>query len=237
MPVHRWRCSWPISPTHPSFYIHGVPLKTVDHFTYLGSTLSSCCSLDTEIHTRINKASSSFGRLGNRVFKYRNLKVSTKVAVYNVVCLSTLPYGAWIMDPIPPAHHQPRGLPYPLPTEDPQSVLGRSNPPYRHPQQHWLNLDWSSCGQKTSALDRAHHTHAWTPPAPPNPLQPANGRKALDSADSTENIQEEEFNLRQPPPCVLLSGLYVPMCVCSLYLYGWQIAVVIGYHGISSNKS
>ncbi len=30
------------------------------------------------------------------------------------------------MDPIPPAHHQPRGLPYPLPTEDPQLVLGRS---------------------------------------------------------------------------------------------------------------
>ena len=82
------------APTPPSFHIHGVPLKTVDHFTYLGSTLSSCCSLDTEIHTRINKASSSFGRLRSRVFENRNLKVSTKVAVYNAVCLSTLLYGA-----------------------------------------------------------------------------------------------------------------------------------------------
>ncbi len=78
----------------PSFHINGVLLKIVDHFTYLGSTLSSCCSLDTEIHTWINKASSSFGRLRSRVFENRNLKVSTKVAVYNAVCLSTLLYDA-----------------------------------------------------------------------------------------------------------------------------------------------
>lgn len=81
-------------PAPPSFHINGVPLKSVDHFTYLGSTLSSSSSLDTEIHTRINKASSSFGRLRSRVFENRNLKVSTKVAVYNAVCLSTLLYGA-----------------------------------------------------------------------------------------------------------------------------------------------
>ncbi len=70
------------APIPPSFHINGVLLKIVDHFTYLGSTLSSCCSLDTEIHTRINKASSSFGRLRSRVFENRNMKVSTKVAVY-----------------------------------------------------------------------------------------------------------------------------------------------------------
>ncbi len=82
------------APIPTSFHINGVPLKTVDNFTYLGSTLSSCCSLDTEIHTRINKASPSFGRLRGRVFENRNLKVSTKVAVYNAVCRSTLLYGA-----------------------------------------------------------------------------------------------------------------------------------------------
>ncbi len=81
-----------------------------------------------------------------------------------------------VMDSIPPADQQPRGLPYPLPTEDPQFVLGRSNPPHSHPQQHWLNLYGS---QKTSALARARHMHAWTPPAPPSPLQSTNGRKAL----------------------------------------------------------
>ncbi len=35
-----------------------------------------------------------------------------------------------VIYPIPPAHHQPRGLPCPLPTEDPQFDLGS------HPQQH-----------------------------------------------------------------------------------------------------
>lgn len=82
------------SSSPPSFHINGTPIKTVDHFTYLGSTLSTHCSLDTEIHTRINKASSAFGRLRSRVFENRNLKVSTKVAVYNAVCVSTLLYGA-----------------------------------------------------------------------------------------------------------------------------------------------
>ncbi len=89
------------APIPPRFHINGVPLKTVDNFTYLGSTLSSCCSLDTKIHTWINKASSSFGRLRSRVFENRNLKVSTKVAVYNAVCLSTLLYGAESMDSTP----------------------------------------------------------------------------------------------------------------------------------------
>ena len=148
------------APTPPNFHINGDPLKTVDHFTYLGSTLSSCCSLDTEIHTRINKASSSFGCLCSRVFENRNLKVSTKVAVYNVVCLSTLLYGAesWT-----PYHQQIINLEA-FHICCLQKILSLSwedrNPPYRHPQQHWLNLYGSSCGQKTSALDRTHHTHA-----------------------------------------------------------------------------
>ncbi|XP_061574023.1 uncharacterized protein LOC133440720 [Cololabis saira] len=81
-------------PSPHSFHINGIPLKTVEHFTYLGSTISSHCSLDTDVHTRINKASSAFGRLRRRVFENRNLKVGTKVAVYNAVCVSTLLYGA-----------------------------------------------------------------------------------------------------------------------------------------------
>ncbi|XP_041934160.1 uncharacterized protein LOC121696990 [Alosa sapidissima] len=51
-------------------------------------------TLDSEIHHRINKASSAFGRLRKRVFGNNNLKISTKVAVYNAVCVTTLLYGA-----------------------------------------------------------------------------------------------------------------------------------------------
>lgn len=77
-----------------TFYINGNPLNIVDQFTYLGCTVSADTCLDSEIHNRINKASSAFGRLRKRVFDNKNLKISTKVAVYNAVCVSTLLYGA-----------------------------------------------------------------------------------------------------------------------------------------------
>ncbi len=38
---------------------------------------------------------------------------------------------------------------------------------------------WKQQWPKTSALARAPHMHAWTPPAPPSPLQSTNGFKAL----------------------------------------------------------
>ena len=44
-----------------------------------------------------NLAASSFGRLRSRVFENNNLRISTRVAVYRAVCVSTLLYGseAW----------------------------------------------------------------------------------------------------------------------------------------------
>ena len=78
----------------PSFQINGVSLKEVDQFIYLGSTLSSDCSFDNEINSHMHKASSAFGRHRKRVFENKNLKVSTKVAIYNVICASILLYGA-----------------------------------------------------------------------------------------------------------------------------------------------
>ena len=62
-------------------------------FTYLGSILSSNCDLSGEIQHRLKQASSSFGRLMQRVFLNRNLTITTKVAVYKAICISTLLYG------------------------------------------------------------------------------------------------------------------------------------------------
>uniref|UniRef100_A0A3B3SLX5 Calcium voltage-gated channel auxiliary subunit gamma 8 n=1 Tax=Paramormyrops kingsleyae TaxID=1676925 RepID=A0A3B3SLX5_9TELE len=47
-----------------------------------------------EINHHISNASSAFGRLRKRVFDNKNLMISTKIAVYNAVCISTLLYGA-----------------------------------------------------------------------------------------------------------------------------------------------
>ena len=79
---------------HPRFHIDNEDLKVVENFPYLGSILSSSCSIDAEINARISKASTAYGRLNQRVFSNHNLKVTTKAAVYRAVCLSTLMYGA-----------------------------------------------------------------------------------------------------------------------------------------------
>ena len=80
--------------TSPIFTINGLNLKKVECFRYLGSNISSNCRLDDEIHYRIAQATGSYGRLVQRVFRNNNLKLDTKIAVYNAVVLSTLLYGS-----------------------------------------------------------------------------------------------------------------------------------------------
>ena len=77
----------------PTITIDGTKLNVVDEFCYLGSCLSSDGSLDKEIERRISKASSSFGRLWNRVWGVRGIKQATKVAVYRAIVLPSLLYG------------------------------------------------------------------------------------------------------------------------------------------------
>ena len=62
----------------PTILIGDTALKTVEHFKYLGSVVSSDCSLDREISTRINKASQALGRLRTRVMNHKSIKLPTK---------------------------------------------------------------------------------------------------------------------------------------------------------------
>ena len=80
-------------------YIDDNPLKTVDRFTYLGSVLNTSGNITDDVQRRIGLASAAFGRLAERVFYNRNLRVQTKVAVYKAVCLSVLLYAseAWVL--------------------------------------------------------------------------------------------------------------------------------------------
>ncbi|KAG7170788.1 Retrovirus-related Pol polyprotein from type-1 retrotransposable element R2-like [Homarus americanus] len=78
----------------PQFYINGDPIKIVNQFKYLGSTLTPTCSLDMEIQTRVNLASAAFGRLRTRVFLNNDREYGTKTAVYLAVCISTLIYAS-----------------------------------------------------------------------------------------------------------------------------------------------
>ncbi|XP_072171913.1 uncharacterized protein [Diadema setosum] len=81
------------APCQPSITLNGIQLKNVKSFKYLGSTLSSDGTLDNEIAARIQMASLALGRLRTKVLQHKNVRLSTKLKVYNAVVLSSLLFG------------------------------------------------------------------------------------------------------------------------------------------------
>ena len=77
----------------PNIIIDDTPLANVEHFKYFGSTISCDGSLDKEIASRISKASQALGRLRNRMLNQHNIRLSTKMKVYNALVLPSLLYG------------------------------------------------------------------------------------------------------------------------------------------------
>jgi len=80
-------------PPAPSIVFDNTQLANVEHFKYLGSTISCDGSLDKEIALRISKASQALGRLRTRVLNQHSIRLSTKLKVYNAVVLPSLLYG------------------------------------------------------------------------------------------------------------------------------------------------
>ena len=64
-----------------SLFIKDYALETVNSFIYLGSTLTSTTSLDTEIGKRIGHAATNMSKLSQRVWKNQKLTTPTKIAV------------------------------------------------------------------------------------------------------------------------------------------------------------
>ena len=81
-------------PSPPSITIDNQVLEIADHFTYLGSIISSNLSIDSEIDKRIAKAASVMARLSKRVWSNSLLTSITKLQVYQACVLSTLLYGS-----------------------------------------------------------------------------------------------------------------------------------------------
>ena len=77
----------------PSISIEGKQLKAVEHFKYLGGTISNDASADAEITSRIAKATGAFGRLSKRLWTNRNIRLDTKIAVYKAAVVTSLLFG------------------------------------------------------------------------------------------------------------------------------------------------
>ena len=78
----------------PSISIGDCTLVAVEDYTYLGSTISSSLSLDSELNSRIGKASAAMALLSKRVWENPMLTIKTKTQVYQACLLSTLLYGS-----------------------------------------------------------------------------------------------------------------------------------------------
>jgi hypothetical protein len=62
--------------------VNDKKLTDVPKFTYLGSTLSNDAAIDAEVNCRIAKASSTFGRLNDTVWKHSGISSATELKVY-----------------------------------------------------------------------------------------------------------------------------------------------------------
>jgi len=82
----------------PDIFVNDTALNVVDKFCYLGSVLSHNAEINDDITRRIGADSAAFGRLETRLWKERGVRLSTKVAVYKAVVITTLSYGceSWI---------------------------------------------------------------------------------------------------------------------------------------------
>jgi len=77
-----------------STQVNNLKLPRVDRFKNLGSYVSRDCTMNEEIHARIQSACCAFGRLRKRVFDCRELTVKTKVKVYDQCIIPLLVYGS-----------------------------------------------------------------------------------------------------------------------------------------------
>ena len=85
------------SPPHIS--IDGTNRNSVEHFTYLGSTISNDAAVSKDRDNRLTKAITSFGRLSKRVWQSHSLRLSTKIQVYRAVVVPIVLCGAetWVL--------------------------------------------------------------------------------------------------------------------------------------------
>lgn len=80
----------------PPIHINDYDMVVGNQFIYLGSTISSDLTLDTEIDKRNVKAATTFARFTKRVRENSKLSVKTNIAVDNVWVIRTLHHGSEI---------------------------------------------------------------------------------------------------------------------------------------------
>ena len=74
--------------------VNGTHMASVHYFKYLGSTVTDDCRLDKELDCRIHCATTSFGRLWDRLWSSHDISNKTKISVHTAAITSALHFGA-----------------------------------------------------------------------------------------------------------------------------------------------
>ena len=74
-------------------------IETVTEFVYLGSQFKNTGGIEEEVKRRKTLAGSAFQRLYTKIFKRHDIRLKTKLRVYNTFIIPVLIYGAesWAM--------------------------------------------------------------------------------------------------------------------------------------------
>ena len=79
--------------------INGEALRCTDSFTYLGSAVINTNSSDLKIERHVQSASKAFGALQKCLWSHHDVKLCTKIEVYNTAILPVLLYSMKTMTP------------------------------------------------------------------------------------------------------------------------------------------
>jgi len=78
----------------PNITLRGEQLECVDTFKYLGRNFTTTPTLDKEIATRIQSASTAFYKLAAPLYRRKEISLRNKLRVYKATVLPTLLYGS-----------------------------------------------------------------------------------------------------------------------------------------------
>ena len=84
-------------PRNTDMLINGEALRCTDSFTYLGSAVTNSNSSDLEIERHVQSASKPFDALQKHLWSHHDVKLCTKIKVYNTAILPVLLYSTETM--------------------------------------------------------------------------------------------------------------------------------------------
>ena len=90
-----------LQPRNTDVLINGEAFRCTDSFTYLGSAVVNTSSSHLKIKRHVQSASKAFGALQKHLWSCHDVKLCTKIKVYNTAILPVLLYSTETMILVP----------------------------------------------------------------------------------------------------------------------------------------